>query len=116
MNLVERRELFKNPLSEQMRVGAHVIVDRGQFWHGDSLLANMHKTLRSKEVLRESPDYSARRKIRSRLRAGQRIGPVSVGNRMASLSTPQLSQSRNSSFVPLKITGSHPMPRASITA
>src|SRR5438094_10495689 len=57
-------------------------------------------------------NYSARRKISSRLRPGQRIEPVWVGNDTAPLSTPQLSQSRNCSFSPLIITGSHPMPRA----
>jgi hypothetical protein len=58
-----------------------------------------------------SEPKQARVKISSSFMLGQRIDPVSVGNRIAPLSTPQLSQSRNCSFLPLIITGSHPMPR-----
>src|SRR5260370_29267455 len=49
-------------------------------------------------------NYSACGKIFSRLMLGQWIEPVSAGNRIAPLSTPQLSQSRNCSLSPLTIT------------
>src|SRR5438132_6699028 len=61
-------------------------------------------------------NYSACGKISSRLKLGQRIEPVAVGNGIAPLSTPQLSQSRNCSFSPLIRTGAHPIPRARMIA
>src|SRR6266852_9112690 len=56
--------------------------------------------------------YSACGKTSRRLTLGQRIEPVSAGKRIAPLSTPQLSQSRNCSFSPLTTTGLHPIPSA----
>src|SRR5258707_10390872 len=64
----------------------------------------------------DGKNYSACGKSSSRLTPGQRIEPVCVGNRIALLSTPQLSQSRNCSFSPLTITGSHPIPKAGVIA
>src|SRR5437899_10781068 len=61
-----------------------------------------------RSAIREN--YSACGKIFSRLMLGQRIEPVSGGNRIASLSTPHLSKSRNCSFSHLTITVYHPMP------
>jgi hypothetical protein len=59
----------------------------------------------------QSSHYSVGTRISRRQRVGQRIDPVSTGNVIAPLSTPQLSQSRNCALLPLTITGSHPMPR-----
>ena len=64
----------------------------------------------------QAKSYFTGRMRLSRLKRGQRIEPVEAGIRIASLSTPQLSQSRNCSFWPLTITGSHPMPSAGIIA
>jgi integrase len=49
-----------------------------------------------------------------KLKLGQPIEPVSGGNLMASLSTPQLSHSSNCSFVALTTVGLHPIPRAGV--
>src|ERR1700722_14649062 len=64
----------------------------------------------------DGKNYSAFGKISCRLTPGQRIEPVSFGNRIAALSTPQLSQSRNCSFSLFTISGSHPIPRAGVIA
>src|SRR5579864_7853403 len=122
--LVERRILLENALSQKRRVTAHVVVDRGQFWHGNPLAwegvcgrerENKRKQRREKRwVMRKG--YVAGRKRSARSKPGQRIDPLSAGKLIASLSTPQLSQSRNCSFWPLAITGSHPMPSMGMIA